>query len=174
LSQGALGYVVAAPPPGTREGQVWRMLLYILTHDYSGRLGRSAITSKGLVYHIYSSYRTDGQHGWVTLTTGVDPANADAMENELKAQLARLAGDPPSVAEVDAARRHLLGRDLSAAQSNEEITARLTRQLVAGGLRTHEQLKSMLATITPADVAAAVPAFARGTILRVDVKADSR
>jgi predicted Zn-dependent peptidase len=151
------------------------MLLYILTHDYSGRLGRSAIADKGLVYHIYSSYRTDGPHGWAVLTTGVDPGSADAMEAELKSQLARLAADPPSAAEVDAARRHLLGRDLSAAQSNEEIAARVVRQFVeTGGLRTHEQLEAMLNSITPADVAAAAPAFARGSILRVDVKADSR
>jgi zinc protease len=170
LSQGALGYVVTGPPPGTRDGQVWRMLLYILTHDYSGRLGRSAITDKGLVYHIYSSYRTDGPSGWAVLTTGVDPRSADAMEAELKAQLARLATEPPSAAEVEAARRHLLGRDLSSAQSNEEITARLIRQFVeTGGLRSHDQLKAMLDTISPADVAAAAPDFARGTILRVDV-----
>ena len=42
LAQGALGYVAEGPPPGTREALAWRMLLYVLTHDYSGRLGRSA------------------------------------------------------------------------------------------------------------------------------------
>ena len=171
LSQGALGYVVvAAPRPGTREGRAWRMLLYILTHDYSGRLGRSAIADKGLAYHIDSSYRTDGATGWVTLTTGVDPDKADAMEAELRGQLARLATDPPSLAEVEAARRHLLGRDLSAAQNNEEIAAKLTRQFVeTGGMRSHGQLEAMLNAAAPADVAAAAAAFARGTIVRVDV-----
>ncbi|HEY6008189.1 MAG TPA: hypothetical protein VIU40_07675, partial [Geobacteraceae bacterium] len=42
LSQGGLGYVIEGPPPGTREALAWRMMLYVLTHDYSGRLGRSA------------------------------------------------------------------------------------------------------------------------------------
>src|SRR5687768_7026388 len=121
LSQGALGYVVPAPPSGTPQGLAWRMLLYILTHDYSGRLGRSAITDKGLAYHIYSAYRTDGRRGWVTVWTGVDPAKADALEAELRVQLTALASNPPSPAEVEAARQHLLGRDLSGAQTNDEI-----------------------------------------------------
>ena len=171
LPQGALGYVIPAPMPGTRQGLVWRMLLYIFSHEYSGRLGRSAIGNKGLVYYIASEYRTDGRRGWVALSAGVDSTKADAMEAELKLQLARLAtDDPPTAAEVEAARRHLLGRDLSAAQSNEEIADRLARQfLETGGLRSHRELEAILDTITPADVAAAVPAFVRGTILRVDV-----
>ena len=171
LPQGALGYVVPAPMPGTRQGLTWRMLLYIFSHDYSGRLGRSAIGDKGLAYYVASDYRTDGHRGWVALSAGVDPAKADAMEAELKLQLARLATDePPTAAEVEAARRHILGRDLSAAQSNEEIADRLARQfLETGGLRSHRELQAVLDTITPADVAAAVPAFSRGTILRVDV-----
>ena len=170
LSQGSIGYVVEGPAPGTREAFVWRMLLYILTHDYSGRLGRSAISDKGLVYHIYSSFRTNGRRSWATISTGVDPDKADAMETELRMQLARLVTDPPSATEVDAARNHLLGRDVTAAQSNEELAARLARQFVEiGGLRSHEQLGALLRTITPADLAGAATAFATGLILRVDV-----
>ena len=170
LSQGALGYVVEAPPPGSREALSWRMLLYVLTHDYSGRLGRSAIFDKGLVYHIYSSLRTDGRRSWVAISTGVDPDKADAMEAELRSQLARLLTEPPSAAEVDAARHHLLGRDLTAAQSNEELAAKLAREFVeSGGLRSHEQLRRELQTITQADLATAARAFGRGTIMRVDV-----
>ncbi len=172
LSQGAIGYVVEAPPPGTREAFVWRMLLYVLTHDYSGRLGLSAIRDKGIVYHIYSLLRTDGRRSWVTISTGVDPDKADAMEAELRTALAQLASNPPTAAEVEAARNHLLGRDLTAAQSNEELTAKLAREFVeTGGLRSHEQLSAMLRTIAPADLAAAARSFADGTIIRVDVGA---
>jgi predicted Zn-dependent peptidase len=88
----------------------------------------------------------------------------------LKAQLARLVTEPPTAAEVDTARRHLLGRDISAAQSNREIANRLARQFIdAGGLRSHQQLEAALNSIGPQDLAAIAPAFARGTILRVDV-----
>ena len=170
LPQGALGYVVAGPAPGTREALAWKMLLYVLTHDYSGRLGLSAIRDRGLVYDIESELRTDGRRSWAVISTGVDPGKADAMEAELRRQLALLATEPPSPVELAAARNHLLGRDLSAAQSNEELAARIARQLIErGALRSHEQLKAALESISAADVAAAVPAFAAGTIIRVDV-----
>ena len=170
LAQGALGYVVPAPAPGSREGLAWRMLLYILTHDYSGRLGRSAINDQGLAYRIYSAYRTDGQRGWVTIWAGVDPAKADALEAEFRAQLAGLESNLPTADEVEAARRHLLGRDLSGAQTNDEIGDKLIRDFVeTGGVRSHTELKAVLDTITPTDIAAAASAFTRGSILRVDV-----
>ena len=79
LAQGGIGYVVEGPAPGSRDALVWRMLLYVLTHDYSGRLGNSAIRDKGLVYHIYSLLRTDGRRTWATISTGVDPDKADAI-----------------------------------------------------------------------------------------------
>ena len=171
LAQGGLGYVVQGPTPGTRDALVWRMLLYVLTHDYSGRLGNSAIRDKGLVYHIYSLQHTDGHHTWATISTGVDPEKADAMEAELRAQIARLTTELPTQSEVDAARNHLLGRDLTAAQSNEELASKLTRNSVeTNGLRSHEELLTLLMTITPADLAAIVQEFAKGTVIRVDVE----
>jgi predicted Zn-dependent peptidase len=172
LAQGGIGYVVEGPPPGIRQAMAWRMLLYILTHDYSGRLGRSAITDKGIVYYIGSSLRTDGVRSWATISIGVDPDKADAMEAEFRSQLARLVSDPPTASELRAARMHLLGRDLTAAQTNEELTSKLACEFVeTGGLRTHEQLREQLQTITPADLATAARDFVRGTIIRVDVGA---
>jgi predicted Zn-dependent peptidase len=175
LAQGGIGYVVEGPAPGTREAFAWRMLLYVLTHDYSGRLGNSAIRDQGLLYYIGSAVRTDGRRTWAVISSGVDPDKADSVEREFRSQIARLATDPPTTAEVEAARNHLLGRDLTAAQSNEELAAKLARQFVeTGGLRSHQQLRSILATITPADLAAIAPSFARGTIVRVDVAATGR
>ncbi|HSQ99630.1 MAG TPA: insulinase family protein, partial [Sphingomicrobium sp.] len=170
LAQGALGYVVEGPPRGTREALAWQLLLYVLTHDYSGRLGRSAITDKGIVYHIHSDTSIADGRTWATISTGVDPDKADLMEAELRSQLARLATQPPTPSELDAARNHLLGRDLTAAQSNEQFTAKLARDLIeTGGLRSHDSLRAELARITPADLLAASHAFATGTIIRVDV-----
>jgi len=171
LAQGGLAYVVEGPSSGTRHALAWRMLLYVLTHDYSGRLGRSAITQKGIVYHIYSSLRTSGGRLWAVISTGVDPEKAAAMEAEIKAQLAMLVNKPPTPEEVDAARNHLLGRDMTAAQSNEELTSKLAREFVeTGGPRSHDVLREQLKTITPADLAALAPFLADGTLIRVDVQ----
>ena len=170
LAQGGLGYVVEGPRPGTRDAFIWRMLLYVLTHDYSGRLGNSAIRDKGIVYHIYSLLRTDGSRSWATISTGVDPDKADAMEAELRTELARLVSEPATADEVEAARNHLLGRDLTAAQSNEELTAKLAGEFIeSGGLRSHGELRALLETISPQDLAGAASSFTQGTIIRVDV-----
>ena len=93
------------------------------------------------------------------------------MEAEIKAQLAMLVNKPPTPEEVDAARNHLLGRDMTAAQSNEELTSKLAREFVeTGGLRSHDVLREQLKTITPADLAALAPFLADGTLIRVDVQ----
>jgi len=177
FAQGALGYIAPAPapPPRTRNALGARMLLYVLSHDYSGRLGRSAIGDKGLAYHIASAYRTDGREAWITLTTGVDPARADALEAEFRAQVARLVTNPPTAAEIEAARSHILGRSISAAQSNQEIADKLTREyLEAGNIRTHNELSAILQAITADDIAAIAKDFGKGTILRVDVDPPKR
>ena len=172
LPQGGIGYVVEGPAAGTKEALAWRMLLYVLTHDYSGRLGRSAISEKGLVYHIYSSVRTNGQRTWATVWTGVDPDKADATEAELRAQLARLASQPPSTKELYAARSHLLGRDLTAAQSNEELASKLSRNFIeTGGLRSHDEFRATLLAVSRLDLARAAEDLGKGTLIRVDVGA---
>lgn len=172
LSQGSLGYAVRTGPPGTREGLAAQLLLYILTHDYSGRLGRSAIADKGLAYHIYSTLRTDGANAWATIWTGIDPAKADALEAELRRQLDALVTNPPTAAEIEAAKRRLLGRDVSTAQSNDELAAELAREFVeTGGIRTHEALRQALAQVRAADIAEAARQFRAGTLIRVDIAA---
>ena len=171
FAQGTIGYVVPAPPPAGREGLAWRMLLYILTHNYSGRLGRSAIADQGLTYFIDSSYRTNGRNSWICIKSGVDLAKADAFVAELRRQLALLASHPPTDAEIDAARRHLIGRGISAAQSNDELADRLVRQFVeSGGIRSQAELEAALGKVTRSDISEAISAFSRGTILRVDAK----
>jgi len=108
----------------------------------------------------------------MTISTGVDPDKADAMEAELRAHLTQLVSQPPTAAELDAARAHLLGRDLTAAQSNEELSAKLAREFVeTGGLRTHDQFRAMLQGITTGDLANAAVSFASGTVIRLDVGA---
>lgn len=170
LSQAAIGYLAQVPPPGTREGLATAMLLYILTHDYEGRLGHAAIGERGLVYYIGSDYRTDGRSGWISLSAGVDPEKQDAMQTMMRSQISALIDTLPSKAEVDAARGHLLGRDLSAAQSNDEWVDRLAWQYLAyGAPRDHATLAAELATIGARDVVAAARAVANGTLLRVDV-----
>jgi predicted Zn-dependent peptidase len=94
------------------------------------------------------------------------------MEAELRAQIGMLASEPPTAAEVESARNHLLGRDVTAAQSNDELATKLMREFVeTGAVRSHEQLRLVLKSITAGDLARAAKTFRKGTILRVDVGA---
>lgn len=170
VAQAALGYTAPAPPPGGADGLAMRMLLYVLTHEYGGRLGDAAIRDRGLVYYIGSDYSGDSARGQVELSMGVDPASIDAMEALLRAEILRLASDPPSDVELAAARSHIIGREASAAMDNREIAEHLARTFLAtGDLLDATELARQLAAVTTEDIARAAARFATGTILRVDV-----
>jgi zinc protease len=168
VAQERLGYVVAAPGPAEPAAAAWQMALYLLSHGYEGRLGKKAISERGLVYYIDSDYGSDGRHGWVTLNIGVDPDKLPAMRVLMRSELERLVAEPPTQAELDEARRHLLGRQLSAAQSNRELADWLAREwLWYGEVLNYVDLKTHLEQVTLEDLHAVLPAFVSGTIVAV-------
>lgn len=169
-AQAQIGYAVTAPLPASPDYLPWQALLYVLTHGYEGRLGKEAISRRGLAYYVDGQYRSDGQHAWIAVTTGVDPDKLDAMENLYRSELAALADRPPSDAEVDEARDHLLGRLDTARQSNAEISAGLARQwLWWGGVRSIEERRDAIRGITRQAVLQAIPDFLSGRIAIVEV-----
>ncbi|MGK2924806.1 MAG: M16 family metallopeptidase, partial [Lysobacterales bacterium] len=168
VAQERLGYVVAAPGPTEPAAAAWQMALYLLSHGYEGRLGKQAISERGLVYYIDSDYGSDGRHGWVTLDIGVDPDKLPAMRELMRTELERLVAEPPTHAELDEARRHLLGRQLSAAQSNRELADRLAREwLWYGQLPDYEGRQQELERVSLQDLRDVLPAFTAGTVVAV-------
>ncbi len=166
--QAQLGYIVPAPAPNDPRATAWRLLLYILSHDYEGRLGKEAISRRGLAYYIDSRYRSDGGDGWVTLAVGVDPQKLEALEALLREELRRLEDDPPTAAEVEEAKAHLAGRKLSAAQSNAELARALaTEWLWHGQLTSPGEFEARLERVERQDVLDAINDFINGTVIRV-------
>ncbi len=168
IAQERLGYVVRVPGPYPQNAAAWQVALYILSHGYEGRLGKKAISDQGLLYYIDSDYRTDGGNGWITLSMGVDPDKFPAVKQLLKEELARLLDEPPTEAEVDEARAHLLGRHVSASQSNAELADSLTRQWIrnrdpAGGDEWEKQLDA----VQREDILDLLPEFTRGSIIAI-------
>jgi hypothetical protein len=163
VAQAQWGYIAAAPGPGEAAADAWRLLLYILSHDYEGRLGRKAISEAGLAYYIDSQYRSDGMNAWLTLSTGVDPEKLGAFKELFDHELARLRSEPPTAAEVEEAKQHLLGRYRSAAQSNGELTRKLAREwLWYGELPSYEKLEARLSRVDRDDVLRAVEGLRGG------------
>ena len=168
VAQERLGYVVAAPGPTEPAAAAWQMALYLLSHGYEGRLGKKAISERGLVYYIDSDYGSDGRNGWVTLNIGVDPDKLPAMRELMRAELERLVSEPPTQADLDEARRHLLGRQLSAAQSNRELADRLSREwLWYGEVPRYEDFRGRLERVTLQELLDVLQALAAGTIVAV-------
>jgi zinc protease len=168
VAQERVGYTVKVPGPRPETAVAWQMALYVLSHGYEGRLGKEAISRRGLVYRIGSDYRTDGRNDWITLDIGVDPSRREAMVALLKEQLAALLTGPPSQAEVDEARAHLLGRFTSEAQSNAELADRLTRQwLWYRDVPGYEAWERKLDAVQRQDILDLLPAFTRGSIISI-------
>lgn len=169
VAQTHLGWAVPAPAAAAPDHLAWRMLLYVLTHAYEGRLGVEAIARRGLLYWVGSAYHTDGRAGWIELSMGVDPQKLESLEELFRATLDGLATDPPSDVEVAEARRHLLGRRLSAHQSPEEIAAFLATEWTGHGrIRPPAELEAALAAVTADDLRRILPAFTAGALARVE------
>ncbi|MEQ8936131.1 MAG: insulinase family protein, partial [Amphiplicatus sp.] len=170
----ALGYAARAPGGGGTDALAWRIALYILSHEYGGRLGAEAISRRGLLYYIGADYAADASTGWITLSMHVDTEKLGAMRNLLEAELQRLVTSPPTAAEIEEAKRHLVGRRISAAQSNKEIAEALAAEWLAlGTVRGPGELAAALADITREDVLSILPAFTAGGILAVNVESEA-
>jgi len=167
LAQEAVGYI-AEMQPGEHQALAARIAVYILSHGYGGRLGVEAISRRGLAYYIDADYRAGIGAGLVTLAAGVDPEKVDAFRDLMKAEIARVKFEPPTAAEIAEAKRHLLGRKISAAQSNEEIAEAMIRDFLAVGRpESEEDFAARLNSVTRVDILNAVDALQKGAVVTV-------
>ena len=168
VAQSRLGYAVAAPAPTDEDFYAWQLLQYIVAHDYEGRFGKAAISERGLAYYIDAGYTSSGGQGWTTFAIGVDTEKISELEALLHDEFERLRSAPPSAAEVAEAKQHLLGRAISAAQSNSELAGQAARYFLRHGeLPSPERLQRELDAVSVDDVVDAVPAFTDGMTIRV-------
>lgn len=167
-AQAAVGYAAAAAAAGDKASLAMEIALYILSHGYEGRLGKEAISRRGLAYYIDAQYRAGAKGGLVTLAAGVDPGKLDAFRTVMKSEIARLAAEPPTEAEIAEAKRHLNGRKISAAQSNAELADALLRDFIAVGRpESPAALAARLAATSRDDVLDAVADLARGSVVTI-------
>jgi len=168
IAQAQLGYIVPAAAPDEKEADTQRLLLYILSHGYDGRLGKIAISDRGLAYYIDSRYQSDGNNAWMTLGIGVDVDKLDDLKALLLSELKRLQDEPPTMVEFEEAKAFRFGRAHSAAQSNEELATMLAEQwLWYEDTITPDVLAARLAAITYEDMLDAIPTFTSGTTIVV-------
>jgi predicted Zn-dependent peptidase len=166
-AQSQIGYAV----PVTSSPLAWRMLLYILAHDYEGRLGKELIARRGLLYYLGTRYRSDGRTGWLSIISGVNPDKLDETSGLFFGLLDALREHPPTEAEVEEARQHLIGRRLTAPMSNEEISAACAREWIERGrLLTDAEWEREVRRVTRDEVLRIIPDFLDGVRGTVDVR----
>ena len=84
-----------------------------------------------------------------------------------------MKSDPPTVAEVEEAKRHLVGRRVSAAQSPAEISAALLREWTGvGRIRSLGEYAKQVQAVSLEDVVRIVPEFTAGAIVSVTMPDD--
>lgn len=170
-AQSQIGYAVPAPPPSDPAADAWRILLYVMSHDYEGRLGKDLIARRGLLYFIDSRYQTDGRTAWISMTAGVNPENLDDARKRFTELMEALRTEPPTEAEIEEAKEHLLGRRITAPMSNEEITAFHARDWInRGRLISEGEEERRLRAVTRGAVLAVIDRFLEGASVTVDVE----
>ncbi|MEA2604729.1 MAG: zinc protease [Acidobacteriota bacterium] len=168
-AQSQLGYAVPIPGPRDPDFLAWRLLLYVMAHDYEGRLGKELIAWRGLVYFIDARVQADGQAAWISMTLGVNPERLAATRERFQEVMDDLWVHPPTEAEIEEARAHLIGRRLTAPQSDEEMSAFHAREWIEQGrLLSQEEWKQRVRAVDREDVLRIIPRFLAGATAVVD------
>jgi len=168
-AQSELGYAVPAAGPSETMAFAWKMLRYIMTHDYEGRLGVQLIGQQGLLYEIDSGYRSDGQHGWIWITTGVNPDKLSIVKQRFQELMRGLVSNPPSSTEIAEAKNNLIGRRETAYQSNREISGFLAQEYIEQGkLLSEQEFEKRVNAVTEEQLKSLVPQFLGGVTVVVD------
>ena len=170
MAQSEIGYAVPAAASPPSDALAWRLLLYVMSHGYEGRLGKDLIARRGLLYSIDSRYDSDGSSAWISLVTGVNPDKLEAARARFAALMDGLRQEPPTAAEVDEARQHLIGRRVTAPMSDDEISAAYAREWIEEGKLLDDAEFARRVRAVPRDrVLALVPRFLAGATAVVDV-----
>ena len=167
--QSQLGFATVAPAPAEPRAWAYRLLLYILTHGYEGRLGQELISRSGLIYFINSAYHSDGPSAWISIRMGVDPDKLEPTHRRFTELLAALRSEPPTAAELVEAQHHLIGRRRTAYQSPAELSALHAREwLEQGRLLSAEEFERRVLAVDLAQLRAIVPEFLAGAFAVVE------
>lgn len=168
-AQSQFGYALVAPPPSQPESYAYRLLLYTMTHIYEGRLGEDLIGKRGLIYSISSRYNSDGDRAWISISTGVNPNQLQPLRSRFMEIMNDLKQNPPTEAELAEAKEHLIGRRLTAYQSNEELSGFYCQEWVEQGrLLALDEFERKVRAITLKQVHSIIPSFLNGASVTVD------
>ncbi|MBI3047116.1 MAG: insulinase family protein [Acidobacteria bacterium] len=87
----------------------WLMNNILGQYSLGGRLGDSIRERQGMAYYVFSALDANVIPGPLTIRAGVSPANVDRAVLSIDEELARLAADGPTDAEMAESKQYLVG-----------------------------------------------------------------
>jgi predicted Zn-dependent peptidase len=168
-AQSQFGYALPAPPPSSKEALAYRALVYVMTHGYGGRLGKELINNRGLIYYISSDYHSDGNASWISIRFGVNPDKLYETKAEFERIMQALLTRPPTGRELAEAKEHLIGRRVTAYQSNDELSGFYVREWIEQGrLLSQDEFERRVNAVTPDQIKRILPDFLNGAQVIID------
>jgi len=146
--------MVALPTPGISDED---MPAYILLRHVLGgfqeRLYAEIREKRGFAYWVALRGFSMPEAGWFGVHTGADKKNLPAIEQVIRAELARIVKEPVADDELDRARRYVTTDVARDAETNAgRAAAAMAALLDHRPFRTYDESVARLAAVTPAQI----------------------
>jgi zinc protease len=140
----------------------WMMNNILGQFGLGGRLAENIRERQGMAYYAFSSFEPNVAEGPLLVRAGVDPANVERALAAIDGEVRDLGSNGPTPAEVAETREFLIGSIPRMFETNQSIAAFLQNVEQFGlGLDYDQRLPSLLAAVTPGEIAAAAAAVLR-------------
>ncbi len=134
----------------------WMMNNILGQFGLGGRLAENIRERQGMAYYAFSSCEPNVGEGPLLVRAGVDPANVERAVEAIDKEVRELGADGPTPTEVVETRDYLIGSIPRLFETNQSIASFLQNAEMFGlGLDYDRRLPSLLAAVTPEDIAAA-------------------
>lgn len=134
----------------------WMMNHILGQFGLGGRLADNIRERQGMAYYAFSTFEPAPGEAPILVRAGVDPANVDRTLDAIDHEVASLAGDGPTPAEMDETGAYLIGSIPRMLETNESIAAFLqTAEEFGLGLDFDRRLPDLLRAVRIDEVRAA-------------------
>ena len=134
----------------------WMMNNILGQFGLGGRLAENIRERQGMAYYAFSSCDPNIGEGPLIVRAGVDPANVERCVEAIDHEVRALGRHGPTAREVAETRDYLVGSIPRLFETNQAIAAFLQNAELFGlGLDYDQRLPSLLAAVTPAEIASA-------------------
>ncbi|MDH3686641.1 MAG: insulinase family protein [Myxococcales bacterium] len=149
-----LGAAWHAPASGHADAEPLDLLSAILSAGFSSRLNRRLVYEEQEALYAYGGYWELKRAGLFYAAAGVRPGHSiERVEALIYEEIARLANEPPTPAELDRAKRQLEVALVSGLGTNHALASRNAEELLTfGRIRSLDERLQAFAAVTAEDV----------------------